>query len=205
MTNVPDPIDSFSEGLARLTAFALREHDTIVPHNHQEGYFELGQWVEDIRELGLDLGDERRAQLLAVDGWTWDIEERRVRGDSGADFDARLGELDEFVQLHGHARVPQMVGRKTSDLGIWVKKMRDRHNKRQLSNSQIRQILAFPGWEWDAQYAGFLDNVDLFRNAHGRAPANSKLGRWVAAQRKKTQEGKQPAKRRKILAELSDW
>ncbi|HEY5319401.1 MAG TPA: Helicase associated domain protein [Galbitalea sp.] len=210
MENVPNALESFSEGLARLIVFVARERHTFVPHHHQEGYFGLGRWVEDIREPELDLSDDQKQSLDAVPGWIWEVQDRRAREDSQCRFDDGLKELGKFAEQHGTARVPQMVNRETTALGIWVKTMRDRFKNGELSNSQIKRILSFPGWEWDYQEWNFLDHVQQFKrfveaNGHGRVTGNRALQGWVGRERKRTKDDLQPAKRRWILSEIEQW
>jgi hypothetical protein len=210
MDNVPNAIESFSEGLARLTVYVARERHTFVPHHHQEGYFGLGRWVEDIREPELDLSDSQRQSLELVPGWIWDVQDRRERDHSRALFEHGLEELRTFAKQHGTARVPQMVNRETTALGIWVKTMRGRYISGELSNTQIKQILTFPGWEWDYQEWNFLDHVQQFvrfvaMNGHGRVTGDRALQSWVSRERIKTKNDLQPARRRMILSEIEEW
>lgn len=68
----------------------------------------------------------------------------------------RVEQLQEFIRLHGHARVPTV---KTGSLGYWVRHMRALYRKKAL-DSKKKAILEKLGFVWDVKDERFWHNYD---------------------------------------------
>jgi len=87
------------QAFALLAAYSEREGNALVPQDHVEAGYKLGQWVGVQRRDRERMDPARRARLDALPGWAWDKH------------DAKWGEayqaLRTYVEREGHARVPQ--------------------------------------------------------------------------------------------------
>ena len=126
-------------GIQYLKDFSTREGHCHVPAQYRaaDGY-RLGQWVS-IRRLGReDLPPERRAQLEALPGWSWNP--HLDKWETGF----RL--LQEFSAKEGHCLVPTLF--RTADgyrLGSWVNTQR---TTRSQMPAERRQRLDAIGFVW---------------------------------------------------------
>lgn len=211
-----DPVESFAFGIAHVRSFTAREGHSRVFLNHQEAYFSLGRWVEDVRSIE-DLDVSYAAQLDAVPHWSWDSTAVRRRRDSESNFDVGYLVLLDFFEENGHARVPGMIDGETSELGRWVKARRDDFKSGRLSNEQKAKLNSLDGWVWDEQLAKFLDSVERVRRftlVHGssliprsfRDPVDGfSLGDWVHKQRQKYAREELQGDRVSALQEVAGW
>lgn len=107
-----------------------------------------------------------------------------------------LTELDKFVAIHGHARVPQNTTTQTATgqeyrLGRRVNRIRT--GRDQLTQDQVDQLQARPGWAWDSRRAQWEQRAaDLATHVATTGsltglPASSR--QWVLRQRWAAREG----------------
>ena len=194
---------SFNYNLGLLQAFAAREGHARVPLGHVEGRIRLGYWVANQRASKDKLSPERRSQLEAVPGWTWD-----VLGEKWAESYAAA---HTFAQREGHARIPVNHIEGGIKLGQWV--VIQRSNKDQLSQPRREELEALPGWTWDP-YADAWDErlaatrAFAEREGHARIPRSHvengiSLGSWVLIQRR-NRDTLSP-KRRAQLEAIPGW
>jgi hypothetical protein len=68
------PRKSWEFGFVRLSEFAAEHGNCMVSSRHelQDG-FRLGRWVRTQRQIRESMPPERRTQLEALPGWTWDV------------------------------------------------------------------------------------------------------------------------------------
>ncbi len=188
-----------------------RDGHARVPAQWREDDYQLGAWVntQRTRFVQRTLEPERRAQLEAVPGWTWDVRE--------ALWEEGFAKLESFVEREGQARVP----RKYRDaggyrLGDWVITQRHVFQQGTLEPERCARLDAVPGWTWDTREAawevGYADLVAfLEREGHTRIPRKYqdadgyRLGSWVNNLRALYQEGTLEPERRAQLEAVPGW
>lgn len=142
-----------------------------------------------------------------------------------------LERLDQFVDQHGHAAVPQLFEDESGQrLGRWVKHMRWRYRSGRLEASSIAALEARPGWLWHASKQNRGTSADgsiapsenplapmasliAFANRHGhtavpyssREPDDSGLGDWVRRQRAHYRAGDLSSRRVALLEAVPHW
>ena len=68
-----DPIeDLFNYSYQQLLQFVEREGHSIVKRNFRQGDFNLGAWVNHIKDIRSKLSSEKLALFNNLPGWTWD-------------------------------------------------------------------------------------------------------------------------------------
>lgn len=174
---------SFYYNLGLLQAYVDREGHARVPTSHQEQDINLGRWVTVQRKNKDWLDAERRDLLENLPGWCWDAR--------AAMWEDKLSVLRKFVEVEGHARVPQGFVVDGVNLGSWV--LEQRNNEGKLSDYRRDQLASLAGWTWnphaDRWEAGYAA-LKLFigRTGHSRVPKvhfeeGINLGSWVGEQR----------------------
>jgi hypothetical protein len=194
----------WSEKLALLHNFVERKGRARVPYNHVESGFELGHWAAGLRKKSKTVTAERRAQLEALPGWSWD----RYPDE---EWNQSYALLKTFAQREGHAGVPQRHTENGIRLGVWA--TTQRANKETLTAERRAQLEALPGWTWDPRaddwdrgYAALKTFAD--REGHARVPQGHRenginLHNWVMVQRRN--ENKLTPQRREQLEALPGW
>ena len=190
---------------------ALRSHDD-----------ELGEQLDELRR---QLGRQRQRPRLP--GKIHLDLPARVSLDFARAFDVRLveqttsswefwfGLLQQFVERHGDAHVPQRYTVDGYHLGSWVNMQRSRHAKGTLDADDERRLQDLTGWTWDARAdkweEGFSRLVDYVeRHGDARVPSlytvdDYKLGQWAVTQRYFHAKGVLDADRERRLQELPSW
>jgi len=134
--------EKWDNGFSHLVDYVRLYGDALVPTTFKmtDGY-RLGQWVTVQRHNG-DLIPERRAQLEALSGWSWNpFADKWEEG---------FRHLEEYVQSFGNVLVPKSyVSPDGYRLGGWVNEQRATR-KRLLSERKAR-LEALPGWVWSVK------------------------------------------------------
>ncbi len=152
-----------------------------------DGY-PVGRWVVTQRSRWDRLSEDRRKRLRELPGWVDDILD--------AKWETGFNYLQQYVEEHGHALVPQphrmCDGYK---LGSWVTSQRAGYRRRQLSaERQARLECSHPTWSWDSRsdwweegFRYLCEYVERFGDARVpdeyKAPNGYRLGKWVGKQR----------------------
>ncbi len=192
-----------------LVQFVERHGHAHVPQRCAIDGYGLGTWVNKQRarysERTLDADRERRLQALP--GWTW--EPKAYQWERG------FRQLLQYVERHGHARVPQSYTVDGYRLGTWVVKQRGRHAEGTLDAHREQRLEDLPGWTWDPLAEkweeGFCRLADyVARHGDARVPASYtvdgyQLGAWVGHQRSSHAKGTLDADRERRLQALSGW
>lgn len=125
-----------------LEAFVKREGHANIHQDYQttEGY-KLGCWISNQRSLKDTLPPERKAQLEALPGWSWN--RFLDKWEEGFRY------LKEFAGREGHANVP--TDYQSTDgypVGRWVATQRKTKDK--MPPERKIQLEGLPDWVWDA-------------------------------------------------------
>ena len=213
------------EGFRRLLKFVEDNgHARVLDDHEVDGYklgkkagdpeiegFKLGVWVTTQRRLFKKNGSlegDREARLSAVEGWVWDARD--------AKWEESFRQLEDFVKVHGHARVP-----KSGDygkLGTWVQLQRTAYKNDKLGPDREQRLLKV-GWvpktDWhNEQWENGFDHLLKYVADKGDAcvPPTYKdadddypLGKWAQHQRSSQKNGKLNADREERLGELKGW
>lgn len=186
--------ERWEEKLEYLRRFKDEHGHANVPQNYRDK--RLAKWVNKQREYRKkaiqDVANGKPSQsitperiaLLSEEGFVWDLFDET--------WNQRLNDLQEFIEEHGHANVPQHY----PALGNWVKVQRThfvrlKSGKPSPMTEQRKAALervgfAFDPFEaaWRAKFAGML----LFKKQHGHVHVTKKQNKslfyWLDAQKK---------------------
>ena len=96
-----------------------------------------------------------------------------------------FGLLEQFVEQHGHARVPASYTVDGYQLGEWVNTQRNKHTKGTLDADRQRRLEGLPGWTWDPRAdrweEGFSRLLDYVERTRSRPRPALLRGRWLPA------------------------
>ena len=199
----------YQEGLYFLERFVKREEHAIVSQSHLEEEFNLGPWINRLRQSYKkgELSEEKVKELEAFPGWTWDPTESQFQ--EGLDY------LKKYIKREGHARVPNSHIEENFKLGKWVDRRRSTYNKNFLTKTKIKELEALPGWSWnilDTQYQEGLNMLEKFvkREGHSRVSSQHieekfKLGNWVSKRRDAYNKNKLSNESIKELEAFPGW
>jgi hypothetical protein len=205
-----DPLAAeWEEGFSRLLHYVEQHGDARVPQSYAIDGYKVGAWVGSQRQKHAKgiLDADRRRRLEDLPGWTWDP--------FAAQWEEGFQRLVEYLDRHGHVRVPLPYVVDGYRLGTWVNKQRGLYSKGSLDTKRKRRLQDLQGWTWDplaAQWQeGFqrlVEYVDRYGDA--RVPYKYqingfKLGGWVCTQRSKYTKGTLDDIRRGRLEELVGW
>ena len=196
---------SWNQWFGLLEAFVEREGHCLVPQRHTKDGYRFGSWVATQRKSKGTLTPERRAQLEALTGWSWNpLSDQWEEG---------FRYLRDFVNTEGHAKVRQHY--KAADgyqVGMWIS--RQRANKDNLSSERKTRLETLPGWSWDALSDGWEEGFRYLKEfvdqeGHAKVAAKYKtvagyrLGQWILDQRKR-KEVMSPERKARLEA-LPGW
>ncbi|WP_293003767.1 DEAD/DEAH box helicase [Mycobacterium sp.] len=201
----------WDDNIAALSAYVAASGHARPPQSHvTDSGFQLGRWVSDQRRQRRRLSDERRAQLQAMPGWTWNSRE--------AQWEDFIAKLAAFADEHGHSYPPRDPARPDLvKLNQTVISIRRPERKNRLSPEQRRQLEALPGWSWEPRQKSTWDDtfaaLAAFADEHGHAappidhctPEGIPLGRWVHQMRQPSRRRKLGAKQVARLEALTGW
>ena len=205
-----DPFaDMWEEGFSRLRHYVERHGGSRVPRSYTVDGYKLGDWVINQRAAHTrgSLGADRQRRLESVPGWTWDTHADQ--------WEEGFSRLLDYVERHGHARVPSSYKVDGHRLGQWVANQRHTHAKGTLDADREHRLEELPGWTWGARAATWEENFSRLldyvkRHSDARVPSSYKvdgyrLGAWVVKQRARRAEGTLYPDRQQRLQELPGW
>lgn len=207
-----NPLDSgWDANFGALSDYVARTGRARPPQSYTtDSGFRLGYWVSDQRRRRAALTEERRQQLEALPGWTWNGNE--------AQWEDFITALRAFAAEHGHAypprdpKRPELVRLNQSVVGVRRPGRRNR-----LSAEQRRQLEELPGWSWEyRQKSTWEDSFAAlveYATEHGHAAPPKEyctadgiaLGLWVHDLRRPSRRRKLGAAQSARLEALPGW
>jgi len=162
-----------------LKQFSVQEGHARPLTIHKEDGRYLGAWVSNQRTHKNQLTPEQITLLENLPGWTWSPFKDR--------WEAAINALANYTEREGHSRPPGKHKEDGFSLGAWVAGRR--LGKEILSDEQIVQLEAFPGWAWDIHRERWnigLEALQRFTLREGHASPSTtlkyegyNLGQWV--------------------------
>lgn len=199
----------WSNGIAALLEYINREGHSLVPARHVEAGFNLGTWVRNRRREYADgrLLDGVKSALELVDLWIWDT--------SSDPWAVNLEQLDRFVAVQGHARVPGGYISDAVHLGSWVNGKRHEYSSGELPPERALALESRTGWVWsvtEAHWEEGLSCLDSFFEANGHLLVPAKhiegafhLGSWVNGVRGSIKSGTISGSRLNDIVSRPQW
>ncbi len=135
--------DQWEEGFRYLIAYVEEYGHCLVPRPYVVAGYRLGTWVGTQRGKYAKgaLAQPRVQRLQDIPGWSWDPDSDQ--------WDKYFAMLSEYVEEHGHARVPGPYTVDGYPLGQWVAVQRSGFAKQRLPQARIERLQALPDWSWD--------------------------------------------------------
>jgi hypothetical protein len=201
--------DQWEEGFRQLLSYVERNGRARVPQSYTFDGYRLGSWCQLQRSNYAEgiLEDDRERRLNGLPGWTWN-----PRTDN---WDEGFSRLIDYVDHHGHARVPQSYTVDGYKLGQWVGVQRTRRAKSTLDAEHRHRLEGLPGWTWDSRNEqweeGFQQLLSFIeRHGNSRVPRSYtvdgfRLGAWINSQRNNYSKGTLKAERMRRLQEVAGW
>jgi len=141
-----DPIgDQWEEGFSRLQDYVEHNGHARVRATYKVDGYRLGGWVGKQRTgyAKGTLDPDRAERLKGLPGWALTA--------SAAKWEEGFRRLQDYVERHGHARVPDSCTLDGYRLGGWVAKQRAKYAKGKLDTNHEHRLQELPGWAWDAR------------------------------------------------------
>jgi superfamily II DNA or RNA helicase len=198
--------DKWEESFQALLVYKHQNSHSFVPTNYKlpSGY-SLGKWVSKQRQDKGILSDERKAKLLTLGDWVWDVVDHT--------WEKAFQELVSYVDINKSALVPS--GYKSESgftLGSWITKQRI--NKEKISEDKVRRLESLEGWSWDPlndRWDRGFEYLKDYSLTHGNVfvppdyelPDGFKLGQWIGTQRR-TKDSLSDERRSKLEG-LTGW
>ena len=176
----------YSYGL--LIAYSLKHPGELIPRDPTKIASHLANWI------GTQRGDyttgrlrqDRISRLEQIPGWAWNPREEL--------WDSSFGELIQFVNSNGHARVPRsFVTVDGFKLGQWAQVQRGAYKRGKIDSERISQLEELPSWPWNLKEARWFLKFELFvtyghKDGSYREVPDSKIGdfnpaKWASRQR----------------------
>jgi superfamily II DNA or RNA helicase len=149
-------------------------------------------------KVGTDFADAFDVRLLQKTSRSWEF---------------WMGLMDNFIQEHGHSRVPVHLAVGEYKLGSWVTVQRYLHGRDELSQERIQVLETLPGWSWDPVADSWTDHYSALQafvaeQGHARPPQGHlqnglRLGQWVTVSRRSRKE--MSSERVALLESLPGW
>lgn len=196
-----DRHDASWEGMfALLETYVAREKTIAIPRDHLEEGERLGRLVRKQRNVyngvhpGGRLTERQIAKLVALSGWSWDLQDYK--------WERAYRAFLAYVAREKRTYVPQRHIEAGVNLGAWVirQQVEYKHGRLQRQGDRLARLEAVPGWKWSVSPADRWDRAYAvlvkFQECEGHAnvPANHmedglNLGNWVRQQKHRYASG----------------
>ena len=173
----------WEQGFRVLKDYASEHGHASPPRGYEAEGVDLESWVRRQRTTWDSISEERRQRLQQLPGWTLD-----TRADK---WEAGFRRLQEYVEEHADAKVPQSYVVGGYALGKWLSVQR--RTWESLSEERRQRLQQLPGWTLDARgewWERGFGHLQRYVEEHGNARVPQtcvfdgfNLGLWVANQR----------------------
>lgn len=168
----------------------------------------LNRWVIEQRSKKPNLPEEKLELLESLPGWRWNPSVER--------FEVGMSMLRDFLEEHGHSRVPKDWPEKEDvNLHQFVNTARGMYRSGEMPESRIREFESLESWTWNLTENGWsqrYQEVLDFLKSSSRMPSRSsndtherKLASWVKHQKALFREGKLSPDKISKLEKLNYW
>ena len=212
---------SYQQHFEALLQYAEREGHTRPKNKHKEPFngeeLNLGSWVSEQRKNFTEgkLSDERISELEALPGWAWNRDDFSYQ----QHFEALL----QYAERKGHTRVRESTVEPFQNedlkLGDWVGRKKKEYKNGSLTQKEVAEFEALPGWEWSLRKFDYDQNIGALkqyvtREGHARPVAKQverfegveiNLGAWVATNRGEYKLGNLSDEKIADLESFSGW
>jgi superfamily II DNA or RNA helicase len=193
----------WEERFSALQQFVSRVGHASPPAAHIEDGYNLGRWVQQLRQDASKMSAERVSRLEKLPGWVWSINE--------AHWEEMFSALEQFVAREGHARPVYNHKEGEYPIGSWVGSIR--RSRQDIVPERKSQLEGLPGWVWNVNESKWEDGFSALeqfvaREGHARPPSTHRedgynLGKWVFELRRRSDRLSKNQKAR--LEKLTGW
>jgi excisionase family DNA binding protein len=166
---------SWDQSFGLLEGFVDREGHALVPHDHIEIGYRLGEWVHHQRRSRMAgrLSGSRTTLLERLPGWSWAAGEAR--------WAEVYGVLRDFARREGDCRINADHVEDGVGLGRWVRYQQSRYRRGMLTPERAACLECLPGWswEWERQLRSPRSRRSKPTVAHSEAVAGPSDRQWV--------------------------
>jgi hypothetical protein len=199
--------DRWNEGFLYLKKYIEEFNHSRIPVQLRYNDYLLGSWASDQRKRKKQnkLSPDRVKYLDSLSGWSWNVIEDK--------WNIGFECLKQYIEEHGHAKIPDDLKYKSFNLSIWVNSQKTNYNKGKLDIKRIQLLETLPQWSWnviESQWNRGFGYLKKYVQEHGHAKIqgnfkyeNYNLGAWVNSQKMK--KNKLNLEQIKILEELPQW
>ncbi|MBX7433783.1 Helicase associated domain protein [Mycobacterium sp. Y57] len=193
-----------------LERYVSEHGHSRVPRGCEVDRVKLAGWVTRQRVAYAEntLREDRRLQLEALPGWTWDP--------FADQWEAGFNALMQYIDQHGPQSVPQRCEVDGFSLGTWASQQRAKRANGTIDPDRERRLGAVPGWSWNPKDDQWHEGLRRLREHLKSGPdvpipakktiANGfQLGTWVDVQRRDHKRGTLRPDRRELLEALPGW
>jgi len=200
----------------RLVREYVSEHGNLPEIKNRSKLIYKGQdlveavrWIRAYHRKGR-MSDEWEDTISALPGWSWNTS-------NDASWELGYQQLVRFIELQGHADVPQYHIQDGFALGIWVANQRNvyRSKDRQMRRDRLLRLESLRGWTWnhlDASFAATLDALRSFYEREGHYAVPKKhiengvlLGGQIRNLKTAFKDGRLVRERIQLIESLPGW
>ena len=136
----------WDEGIACMASFKAREGHILVPNNHVENRFMLGEWIarQKKRMAHGRLTPTQVEQFMRFGDVNKSWRDKRNQDR----WERRFQLLVNYAKRHGESTVPRHHIEEGIALGVWVNSLRSQYTRGALALDLVKRLESLPNWAW---------------------------------------------------------